>query len=68
MNRTVRIVSMSFAASALFALASLSVAAEARAFTSALVGGNKIQGNKGEEILASILKQLGKAQDVSCEP
>lgn len=34
-------------------------AAEARAFTSALVGGNKIQGNKGEEILASILEQSG---------
>lgn len=34
-------------------------ATEARAFTSALVGGNKIQGNKGEEILASILGQSG---------
>ena len=34
-------------------------ATEARAFTSALVGGNKIQGNKGEEILASILEQSG---------
>ena len=34
-------------------------ATEARAFTAALVGGNKIQGNKGEEILASILEQSG---------
>jgi DNA recombination protein RmuC len=34
-------------------------ATEARAFTSALLGGNKIQGNKGEEILASILEQSG---------
>ena len=34
-------------------------ATEARAFTSALIGGNKIQGNKGEDILASILEQSG---------
>ena len=34
-------------------------ATEARSFTAALVGGNKIQGNKGEEILASILEQSG---------
>jgi DNA recombination protein RmuC len=34
-------------------------ATEARAFTSALLGGNKIQGNKGEEILANILEQSG---------
>lgn len=32
---------------------------KAQAFTAALVGGNKIQGNKGEEILAGILEQSG---------
>lgn len=32
---------------------------EARAFTAALKGGNKIQGNKGEEILASLLAESG---------
>jgi DNA recombination protein RmuC len=31
----------------------------AQAFTAALVGGNKIQGNRGEEILANILAQSG---------
>ena len=31
----------------------------ARAYTAALVGGNKIQGNKGEEILANLLEQSG---------
>jgi DNA recombination protein RmuC len=31
----------------------------AQAFTAALVGGNKIQGNKGEEILAGILEKSG---------
>ncbi len=36
----------------------------ARSFTAALVGGNKIQGNKGEEILASILEQSGLQQGV----
>ena len=34
-------------------------ATEARSFTAALIGGNKIQGNKGEEILANILEQSG---------
>lgn len=32
---------------------------EARAFTAALTGGNKIQGNKGEEILASLFERSG---------
>ena len=32
---------------------------EARAFTAALIGGNKIQGNKGEEILESLFEQSG---------
>lgn len=32
---------------------------EARAFTAALVGGNKIQGNQGEAILAGILERSG---------
>ena len=32
---------------------------EARAFTAALTGGNKIQGNKGEEILASLFDRSG---------
>ena len=32
---------------------------EARAFTAALTGGNKIQGNKGEEILESLFAQSG---------
>jgi DNA recombination protein RmuC len=31
----------------------------AQAFTAALVGGNKIQGNRGEEILAGILEKSG---------
>lgn len=31
----------------------------AQAFTAALTGGNKIQGNQGEEILANILEQSG---------
>lgn len=31
----------------------------AQSFTAALLGGNKIQGNRGEEILASILEQSG---------
>ena len=31
----------------------------AQAFTAALVGGNKMQGNKGEEILAGILEKSG---------
>lgn len=39
-------------------------AAEARSFTAALLGGNKIQGNKGEEILASILEQSGLQRGV----
>lgn len=39
-------------------------AAEARSFTAALVGGNKIQGNKGEEILANILEQSGMRKGV----
>jgi DNA recombination protein RmuC len=39
-------------------------ATEARAFTSALVGGNKIQGNKGEEILASVLEQSGLQKSI----
>ena len=39
-------------------------AAEARSFTAALVGGNKIQGNKGEEILANILEQSGLQRGV----
>jgi DNA recombination protein RmuC len=34
-------------------------ATEARSFTAALIGGNKIQGNRGEEILANILEQSG---------
>ena len=32
---------------------------EARSFTAALIGGNKIQGNKGEEILESLFEQSG---------
>ena len=41
-------------------LASLqNFADKAQAFTAALLGGNKIQGNKGEEILAGILEQSG---------
>lgn len=32
---------------------------EARAFTAALTGGNKIQGNKGEEILESLFAESG---------
>ena len=32
---------------------------KAQAFTAALIGGNKIQGNKGEDILAQILEQSG---------
>ena len=32
---------------------------KAQAFTAALVGGNKIQGDRGEEILASILERSG---------
>ena len=32
---------------------------KAQAFTAALLGGNKMQGNKGEEILASILERSG---------
>jgi DNA recombination protein RmuC len=32
---------------------------EARAFTAALTGGNKIQGNKGEEILSSLFERSG---------
>lgn len=39
-------------------------AAEARSFTAALVGGNKIQGGKGEEILANILEQSGLRKGV----
>lgn len=35
---------------------------EARSFTAALTGGNKIQGNKGEEILASLFEQSGLAR------
>ena len=42
-------------------------AKEARAFTSALVGGNKIQGNKGEDILANLLEQSGLRKDVHYE-
>lgn len=42
-------------------------AKEARAFTSALVGGNKIQGNKGEDILANLLEQSGLQKDVHYE-
>jgi len=37
---------------------------EARSFTAALVGGNKIQGNKGEEILAHLLEQSGLQKGV----
>ncbi len=36
----------------------------AKSFTAALVGGNKIQGNKGEEILASLLEQSGLKEGV----
>lgn len=36
----------------------------AKSFTAALVGGNKIQGNKGEDILASILEQSGLKKGV----
>ena len=32
---------------------------EARSFTAALTGGNKIQGNKGEEILSSLFERSG---------
>ena len=32
---------------------------EARSFTAALIGGNKIQGNQGEEILASLFERSG---------
>lgn len=32
---------------------------EARSFTAALTGGNKIQGNKGEEMLASLFERSG---------
>ena len=32
---------------------------KAQSFTAALIGGNKIQGNKGEEILANILERSG---------
>jgi DNA recombination protein RmuC len=39
-------------------------ATEARSFVSALIGGNKIQGNKGEEILANILQQSGLKQGI----
>ncbi len=39
-------------------------AAEARSFTSALIGGNKIQGNKGEEILANLLEKSGLQKGV----
>jgi len=37
---------------------------EARSFTAALVGGNKIQGDKGEEILAGILEHSGLQEGV----
>lgn len=37
---------------------------EARAYTAALIGGNKIQGNKGEEILMSLLEQSGLTRGV----
>ena len=39
-------------------------AAEARSFTSALIGGNKIQGNKGEEILTNLLEKSGLQKGV----
>jgi DNA recombination protein RmuC len=39
-------------------------ATEARSLVSALIGGNKIQGNKGEEILANILQQSGLKQGI----
>lgn len=42
-------------------------ATEARAFTSALLGGNKIQGNRGEDILASILEQSGLREGIHYE-
>ena len=37
---------------------------EARSFTAALVGGNKIQGNKGEDILANLLEGSGLKKGV----
>lgn len=37
---------------------------EARSFTAALVGGSKVQGNKGEEILANILEGSGLRKGV----
>ena len=37
---------------------------EARSFTAALVGGNKIQGNKGEDILAMLLESSGLQKGV----
>lgn len=40
---------------------------QARSFTAALVGGNKIQGNKGEEILANILEKSGLKRGESYE-
>lgn len=39
----------------------------AQAFTAALVGGNKIQGDRGEEILASILERSGFQKGVQYE-
>lgn len=39
-------------------------ATEARSFTAALVGGNKIQGNQGENILAAILERSGLRKGV----
>ena len=40
---------------------------EARAFTAALTGGNKIQGNKGEEILESLFAESGLREGVQYE-
>ena len=40
---------------------------EARAFTAALTGGNKIQGNKGEEILESLLAESGLREGTQYE-
>ncbi len=39
-------------------------ATEARSFTAALVGGNKLQGCRGEEMLAGILEQSGLVKGV----
>lgn len=40
---------------------------KAQSYTDALIGGNKIQGNKGEEILAHLLEQSGLQKGVHYE-